>query len=190
MENNGGRLLDSKIIYNLKEDEHGLGWLEGKFESKSLFQGEIDITIMNNTDVAIKYAEKCIAHYNALNNNKELLGKIEKSLEKFMLYMYEEWQEMGIFDNIVEGINPVIKGFKEGNSLLKYLTNPGIYIELPEDIDEIGYVIQTECPWEPEHMCAIIIRENELRYVGPSEGNTPWDDEDEYYCFWNENVDK
>jgi len=25
-------------------------------------------------------------------------------------------------------------------------------------------VIQTECPWEPEHMCAIIIRENELKY--------------------------
>lgn len=68
---------------------------------------------MDNTDIAIEYAEKCIAHYNALNNNKELLGKIENSLKKFMFYMYEEWQEMGIFDNIVEGIKPAIKGFND-----------------------------------------------------------------------------
>ena len=62
-------------IRNLKEDNHGLGWLEGKFESKSLFQGKMDITIMDNTDVAREYAEKCIVHYNALNNNDGLLEK-------------------------------------------------------------------------------------------------------------------
>lgn len=79
----------------LKEDDNGLGWLEGKFESKSLFQGEIDITIMDNTDIAKEYAEKCIVHYNALNNNIELLGKIQESLAKFMMFMYEdcEWDE-------------------------------------------------------------------------------------------------
>lgn len=40
------------LIKNLKEDDNSLGWLEGKFESKSLFQGEIDITIMDNTYIA------------------------------------------------------------------------------------------------------------------------------------------
>ncbi len=177
--------MNSELIYSLKEDNNGLGWLEGKFESKSLFQGEIDITIMDNTDIAKEYAEKCIEHYNVLNNNKELLGKIQESLAKFMMFMYEdcEWDE-----TTKKNIETAIKGFNEGNSLLKYLTNPEIYIELPEDIDEIGYVIQTECLWEPEHMCAIIIRENELKYVGPSEGNTPWDDDDEYYCIWNDDV--
>ena len=100
--------------------------------------------------------------------------------------MYEEWKAMGIYDDITRDIEPVINGYKEGKSLLKYLTKPGLYIELPENIDEIGYVIQTECPWEPEHMCAIVILENELKYVGPSEGNTPWDDDDEYYCIWND----
>ena len=178
--------MDKEILNNLKEDVNGLGWLEGKFESKSLFQGKIDITIMDNTDVAKEYAEKCIAHYNAINNNKELLKKIQEGLAKFMLYMYEEWKAMGIYDDITRDIEPVINGYKEGNSLLKYLTKPGLYIEVPENIDEIGYVIQTECPWEPEHMCAIVIRENELKYVGPSEGNTPWDDDDEYYCIWND----
>ena len=148
-------------------------------------KAELDAAIAAR-DLAKEYAEKCIAHYNAINNNKELLEKIQEGLAKFMLYMYEEWKAMGIYDDITKDIEPVINGYKEGNSLLKYLTKPGLYIELPENIDEIGYVIQTECPWEPEHMCAIVIRENELKYVGPSEGNTPWDDDDEYYCIWND----
>jgi len=46
--------MDKEILNNLKEDDNGLGWLEGKFESKSLFQGKIDITIMDNTDTAKK----------------------------------------------------------------------------------------------------------------------------------------
>ncbi len=179
--------MNSELIYNLKEDESGLGWLEGKFKSRSLFQGKIDITIMDNTDVAKEYAEKCIVHYNALNSNEDLLKKIEESLAKFMMFMYEdcEWDETS-----KKNIKTAIQDFNDGNSLFKYLTKPTLYIELPENIDEIGYVIQTECPWEPEHMCVIIIRENELKYVGPSEGNTPWDDDDEYYCIWNDDVNE
>ena len=177
------------IIKNLKENESDPEWLEGKFESKSLFQGEMDITIMENTEKAKEYAEKCIEHYNELNNNNKLLEKINEKLAKFMLYMYEEWKEMDIYDDIAEGIEPAMKGYKEGESLLKYLTEPRLYIELPPNSDEIGYMIETECPWEPEHMCSIIIRGNELKYVGPSEGNTPWDNEDDYYCIWEEDVD-
>ena len=104
--------MDKEILNNLKEDVNGLGWLEGKFESKSLFQGKIDITIMDNTDVAKEYAEKCIAHYNAINNNKELLEKIQEGLAKFMIYMYEEWKAMGIYDDITRDIEPVINGYK------------------------------------------------------------------------------
>ncbi len=69
------------------------------------------------------------------------------------------------------------------------LSRPRLYVELPEDeedAEEIGYCIEAECPWEPEHQCSIIIRNDEVKYVGPSEGNTPWDDEDEYYCIWND----
>ena len=88
------QFMNNNFLNNLKEDNNGLGWLEGMFESKSLFQGEMNITIMDNTDVAKEYAEKCIVHYNALNNNKELLEKIQEGLAKFMLYMYEEWKAM------------------------------------------------------------------------------------------------
>ncbi len=52
--------------------------------------------------------------------------------------------------------------------------------------NEIGYGIECECPWEPEHQCIILIRNNNVVYVGPSEGNDPWQDENEYYCIWND----
>lgn len=49
-------------------------------------------------------------HYNALNNNKELLGKIQESLAKFMMFMYEdcEWNE-----TTKKNIETAIKGFNE-----------------------------------------------------------------------------
>lgn len=96
--------MDKEILNNLKEDVNGLGWLEGKFESKSLFQGKIDITIMDNTDVAKEYAEKCIAHYNAINNNKELLEKYRKVLQNLCFICMrngKQWAYMMILQEIL-----------------------------------------------------------------------------------------
>ena len=173
-------------IRDLKPDVNDF-FLDGKFDSTSLFQGEMDISIDKDNGTTVEYAEKCIMQYNALTNNEKLMDEIQQNLAKFMLYMYEEWKEMDIYDDIAEGIRPAIKSYEAGESLLKYLTKPRLYIEQPEDgSDEIGFVLEAECPWEPEHMCCIIIRGDELKYVGPSEGNTPWDDEGDYYCIWND----
>lgn len=176
------------LIRDLKPDNIGLGWLEGKFDSMSLFSGEISITIEDNTDEAKEYAESCVAHYNALNNSEDLTEQIQDKMAKFMLYMNEEWNAMGIYDDITKEMNPVLNSYKEGRKLWEFLSKPTLLVVLPEngDTTEIGYVIEADCPWEPEHQCSIIIRGNDLKYVGPSEGNTPWDEEDEYYCIWND----
>ena len=98
---------------------------------------------------------------------------------------------MGIYDDIAKGMESALKGYMEGRNLWEFLSNPTLFVVLPEDGEttEIGYVIEADCPWEPEHQCSIIIRGNHLKYVGPSEGNTPWDD-DEYYCIWNDEAPK
>lgn len=79
------------VIRDLKPDNSGLNWLEGKFDSMSFFSGEIDITIEDNTDEAMEYAERCAAHFNKLDTNQPLLEEIQNKIAKFMLYMYEEW---------------------------------------------------------------------------------------------------
>lgn len=172
-------------IRDLKPDINDF-FLDGIFDSTSLFQGEMAISIDKDSGTTVEYAEKCIAHYNALTENEKIMDDIQICLSKFMLYMYEEWKAMGIHDDIAEGVEPAIKGYEAGESLLKYLSKPRMYVEQAEGSGEIGYLIESECPWEPEHMCSIIIRGDELKYVGPSECNTPWDDDEDYYCIWND----
>lgn len=172
------------IIRDLHNDEYG--WFtEGKFDSVSLFDGEMDVSIFVDDGATVEYAEKCIEHYNKLNDNGELMAKLREYLAKFFLYMYDEWKAMGIYDDIVQDIEPVMEGYRSGKDLIEYLYKPELLVYAPEG-EGIGYGIQCECPWEPEHQCLILIRGDELLYVGQSGGSDPWGDEDDYYCIWND----
>lgn len=172
------------VIRNLEIDENG--WFaDGKFESKSLFKGEIDVSIFIDDGATIEYAEKCIAHYNSLNNNNDLIFKLQQYLSKFFLYMYDEWKAIGIYDEIIEKSEQVMEGYKTGKNLINYLSKPTVYVYAPKGND-IGYGIECDCPWEPEHQCLILIRNDELLYVGQSDGLDAWGDEEDYYCIWHD----
>lgn len=173
------------IIKDLVHDEGGLGWLNGKFESHSLFSGDMGITIYSDTDDAVRYAERCIEHYDRLTENAELMADIRDKLAKFMQYMRDEWEAMGIYDDIAEDTDKAAADVEAGGDIINHLSRPCLNIDPPADgTDEIGYEILSDCPWEPEHQCSLIIRGDKLKYAGPCEGNTPWDDDDEYYCIW------
>lgn len=172
------------VIKDLQTDENG--WFAyGKFNSTSLFKGEMAVSIFIDDGATVEYAEKCIAHYNSLNNNIDMLLKLQEYLVRFFLYMYSEWKEMGIYDEIVNEIEPVMEGYKSGRNLIEYLSEPTLYVYPPKG-DGIGYGIECDCPWEPEHQCLIIIRNDELLYVGQSDGLDAWGDEDDYYCIWHD----
>lgn len=172
------------VIRDLKTDENG--WFaDGKFTSNSLFQGEMRVSIFVDDGATIEYAEKCISHYNDLNNNRDICIKLQEQLVKFFLYMYEEWKEMGIYDELVNELESVMDAYKAGKNLIDFLSRPTLYVYPPQG-NGIGYGIECDCPWEPEHQCLIIIRNNELLYVGQSDGLDAWCDEDDYYCIWND----
>lgn len=99
--------------------------------------------------------------------------------------MYDEWEAMGIYDEIVDKIKPVMEGYNSGKKLIDYLDRPTLYVYAPQG-NGFGYGIKCECPWEPEHQCLILIRNDDLLYVGPSDGLDAWGDKDEYYCIWND----
>ena len=69
------------FIRNLKENDY-LGWFEGKFESKSLFQDEIDITIQNNTDVAKEYEELKLRLWKKYEHNRDAYTNAKTELVK------------------------------------------------------------------------------------------------------------
>lgn len=172
------------MIRDLHTDENGW-FLDGKFDSISLFKGEMAISIFIDDGATVEYAKKCIMHYNNLNNNSEMLNQLQEYLVKFFLYMYAEWKAMGIYDEIVKAIEPVMQGYQSGKNLIEYLSRPTLYVYLQKG-DQIGYGIECDCPWEPEHQCLILIRDDELLYVGQSDGLDPWGDKDEYYCIWHD----
>ncbi|MGO5087148.1 DUF6985 domain-containing protein [Oscillospiraceae bacterium LCP25S3_E10] len=172
------------IIQDLKTDEDG--WFaNGKFTSTSLFQGDMNVSIFIDDGATVEDAEKCISHYNAIKSKKALCNKLQEMLERFFLYMYEEWKAMGIYDDIIRDCESVMEDYKAGKNLIDRLTNPELCV-YPQRGDEIGYGIQCECPWKPEHQCLIIIRNDEVLYAGPSDGLAAWGDDEDYYCIWND----
>lgn len=176
------------VIRNLKLDDNG--WFsQGTFESDSLFKGEMRITLFTDDGVTEEDANRCIEHYNKLADNKAICDKIQEELSLFFLYMYDEWGAMGdIYGDIANSLKDVMEGYKVGTPLISYLSRPTFYV-YPQMENEIGYGIECECPWEPEHQCMILIRNDKVVYVGPSEGEDPWGDEDDYYCIWKDNED-
>ncbi len=170
-------------IKELQNDENG--WFaNGKFMSTSLFQGNIDVCVFIDDGATVEYAEKCIEHYNRLNQNEELLLKLDTYLEKFFLYMYEEWKAMGIFSDIVKRLEPILEAYKSGQKLITFLSEPTLFVYPPQD--GIGYGIACNCPWEPEHQCLILMRNDSLLYVGQADALDAWEDEDAYHCVWQD----
>ena len=73
------------VIKDLQTDENG--WFaDGKFNSTSLFKGEMAVSIFIDDGATGEDAEKCIAHYNSLNNNIDMLLKLQEYLVRFFLF--------------------------------------------------------------------------------------------------------
>jgi len=173
------------MIRDLKLDVNG--WFaEGKFDSTSLFRGEMNLTIFADDGATEEDAITCIEHYNGLSDKPDVCEQIQEGLIKFFLYMYDEWNASGsLYSDIIQNLKTVMDGYKSGSQLVTYLYKPTLLV-FPQLENEIGYGLECECPWEPEHQCSIMIRNDKVVYVGPSEVDDPWGDAEDYYCIWND----
>ena len=86
---------------------------------------------------------------------------------------------------IVESLKTVMQEYRKGAGLTSFLSNPSLIV-YPQKSGEVGYGIQCDCPWEPEHLCLILIREDKCVYVGAFEMIDPWSDEEELRCVWED----
>ena len=170
-------------IRDLQTDENG--WFTtGRFESKAFLPGGMDIMIFTDDGACTEDAEKCVAHFNTLGDKPRTLEAIEKGLKGFFLYMYDEWAAMGIFDNIVRSLKPVMEEYRKGTPLSSFLSSPTLLV-YPQQNGDTGYGLECCCPWEPEHQCLILFRNDDVVYVGPSDMLDPWTDEEYLHCVWN-----
>ncbi len=148
-----------------RDDMFNVGVIESK-----LFNEEIEVWIENT--VEMDYAEKCVEHFQSLKD--KVIDKICERTSDYHMFMLDEWDE-----DFVDEINEKVPSDVSGRDILKYIENPKVFI-LPPEGDGIGYVVEGDCAWEPEHGIDIILLDDKVVDVGPAEDLSPWDDEDEF----------
>lgn len=171
-------------IRGVKTDDNG--WFTtGEFDSKTFLPGKTGVLIFTDDGATLEDAERCINHLNGLAGKPELIDAIEKGLEQFFCYMYDEWAAMGIYDRIVDSCKDVMEKHDKGSRMSAFLSRPTLCV-YPQKNGDVGYGIECDCPWEPEHQCLILIKNDECVYVGPSEMLDPWSDKEDLHCVWND----
>ena len=93
-------------------DEYGF-FANGKFDSYSLFQGEMNLSIYAEDGASEEDAIRCINHYNGLLEKPNICNQIQECLEKFFLYMYDEWCNFDDFNYLCNISNDNIECFIE-----------------------------------------------------------------------------
>lgn len=143
-----------KVKYNKEYD-----WKEGKTHL-DLFDTEVNVYIHNGVDE--QYAESCIEHIN--NLSPSLKNYLTERLYKYYDFIRRECDD-------VEDIS--------FNDILKHVYPLNVSIEKPEE-PLIAYSIECGCDWEEEHGAEIIIKDDEILFVGEFSGLGPWADKECY----------
>lgn len=163
------------LITHIEEDEYG--GLEGFMEWK-LFGEEITVSIEEGAEV--EYAEKCAEALNSLP--EETVNDIWEAAKRYCLFFKNLCEENGDdFDDFSEMSFEVTE--ETPAEKLKSEISPSVLIvDKPED-DRIGYHIECNCSWEPEHGLEITILDGKLLYLGAFESRYAWakfDPDDEW----------
>lgn len=162
-------------IHNLQYSEK-YGWHTGK-AYLNLFNSDVEIMIMKDTP--LDYAEKCIDHFN--NLTQEAIDYILERLVQYCKFMTSEWQEMDFYNYIVESIHQKMPDGANKQTILTHVT-PNTFVIGPPEQPIPAYSIDCNCVWEPEHGVEIIMRDNDVLYVGQAILIGPWRDDREYQC--------
>ena len=155
-------------------------FLCGKLFSE-LFGTDMEVWI--EKDVPLEYAEKCAKHFTNLSDS--FVDDFCERAIKYYEFMREEWEEYGIFDDIVSEMEQTMPEEIVGRDILKYISSPNMFISAPEK-DMAGYNIEFNCVWEPEHGLDWIIRGDKTLYVGQAEGIGAWADDEEYESIFDD----
>ncbi|KAG4105967.1 hypothetical protein H8356DRAFT_1630259 [Neocallimastix lanati (nom. inval.)] len=130
-----------------------------------------DIMVVFENEVEIKYVEKCANHLAHISD--DMVDKICDRISAYHQFMLSQWN-----DEYVKEINELIPPNVTGRDILNYIIEPKLVVYQPKD--GIGYTIEGQCDWEPEHGIEIIIKDDKLLYVGSSSCLGSWANDDEY----------
>lgn len=149
-----------------------------------LFGGQIEVEIDRDADLDPDYAEKCAEHL--VNLSDKMIDELCEKAIRYCNFMREQWGDFSdIYPDIAEDIDTNIPEDVSGRDILKYIFKPVLFISAPKG-EGIGYTIEAQCVWEPEHGVDMIFRDNKVLYVADPEGLGAWEDDEEYRTVFDE----
>ena len=126
---------------------------------------------------------------NGIEKNFEVDEMIDELCEKAVRYcnfMREQWGDFSdIYPDVAEDIDTNIPEDISGRDILRYIFKPVLFISEP-DGEGIGYNVEAQCVWEPEHGIDMIFRDDRVLYAASPEGLGAWADDDEYETVFDE----
>ncbi|WP_252106593.1 MULTISPECIES: hypothetical protein [unclassified Halomonas] len=140
-----------ECIRGLNEGEFGL---EGEVYS-ALFERYFSLV---SEEHDVDFIQRCAAHFDTLE-----APIIDHLCRSSIRYCDAFLSEIG---------EPLIE-FATPRDVLKLITPSVMIVPYPEQSTPVVH-LELECQWEPEHGMEWIIRENQVLYVGPFNGENPW----------------
>lgn len=162
------------MITDIKQDDFGI---EGKLYIDT-FDSECNVII--DIDASLEYAEKCAEMLN--NLPAETLKTLEKVLRIYCLTSVSEHK------HLLKSLTFDVRTVK---SMLECIYPQTVYIDNPDGKGN-GIRLECECDWEmkTEGLMTIIIKDNELLYVGQCSDLSPFDDPEFFHEDENNFVNK
>lgn len=122
---------------------------------------------VEETDAPISYVNKCVFCFN--NMNDAMIGR----LCRMAIQYYNDFKEASgdSESNMPDEIN--------GREILEWIYPQRIIIDdNAKDSDDIDFIVDCNCAWEPEHGLEIIVACNQVVHVGAYDGDLEyWKDE-------------
>ena len=140
-----------------------------------------EINVIVDKDVPNDYIAICIKHFNSLA--KPVVDTIRHRLTKYCQFMFESWQEMGIYEKVLSNIESKMACCNTSFDIFHHIQLQTMVIETPKQ-SVPAYSLSGNCDWEPEHGFEIIIKDNDVLYVGQPTMIGPWGNAEDYRCIY------
>ncbi len=162
------------MITDIKKDDFGM---EGKLYLDTF---DADCNVVIDIDASLNYAQKCADMLNNLSD--KTLKTLEKALRIYCLTSVNENKNL---------LNTLTFDVRTVKSMLECIYPQTVYIDAPEGYGK-GVRIECECDWEEvgEGLMTIIIRDDDILYVGQSNDLSPFDELEYFHEDENNFVNK
>lgn len=163
------------MITNIVKGEDGI---EGLVRWE-LFDEELEVMIDEDTD--IEYAEKCAEALNSLP--EETVNAIWEAAKRYCLHFKEicgdEWEDWNEMNFEVTEETPA-------EDLKTEIFPSVLIVDKPKD-ERVGFHLECNCSWEPEHGLEMTFLDGKLVYLGAFESRRAWSrfDPDDEWNFVN-----